>query len=469
MSLARSGSRRLRRSRALTSAPLPALTESIWATTLPRRTIVKRSPRCSTASRMSEKFLAASVALTSGAESDYQMKAMRPCPRARRQRAVQAEGVTQRDSIAALQCTSVPFGARTTSRPSWSFSRTSTSERVQLLRSHRRSRGFKSHHLHPLIGFIAPRCIGTPGWPGISRITRRVIHRVIGGISRWVIKVALCSATHEGDPPRPIRCQFVPRQPVRGLEPAAALPQPWRLPYSCEGSMTPASLAWRASQLGSMTAASLAWRASWGVRRRRPASPAFGALRLTPQGLGSNPRGRTKPQVRGSVRTKRTPENGLGEPNGEPPVPQWLPFSRNLIPRRPAGQGCWPQLRLKRRCPLLPTISACGQCWWLSRHNAGASAGPVALTSGSVASPGYARVPTGRFPSGRDTSMSRRDGERRSSSLRWRHEPLGPRAGAWTGLSLRAHPRQHSREAGQPRWVQAKRRSPRARDCRGSP
>jgi hypothetical protein len=34
---------------------------------------VKCSPRCSTASRMSEKFLAASVALTSGTESDYQI------------------------------------------------------------------------------------------------------------------------------------------------------------------------------------------------------------------------------------------------------------------------------------------------------------------------------------------------------------------------------------------------------------
>jgi len=55
-----------RRSMALTSAPLPVVTGSSWATTLPRRRIVKCSPRCSTASRMSEKFLAASVALTSG-------------------------------------------------------------------------------------------------------------------------------------------------------------------------------------------------------------------------------------------------------------------------------------------------------------------------------------------------------------------------------------------------------------------
>ena len=72
MSRRKPGSRR-RLSRALTSAPRPVLTGSSWATSRPRRTIVKCSPRCSTASRMSEKFLAASVALTSGTESDYQI------------------------------------------------------------------------------------------------------------------------------------------------------------------------------------------------------------------------------------------------------------------------------------------------------------------------------------------------------------------------------------------------------------
>ena len=73
MSRPNPGSRRWQRSKALTSAPRPVLTGSSWATTFPRRTIVKCSPRCSTASRMSEKFLAASVALTSGTESDYQI------------------------------------------------------------------------------------------------------------------------------------------------------------------------------------------------------------------------------------------------------------------------------------------------------------------------------------------------------------------------------------------------------------
>jgi len=72
MSRAKAGSRRWRRRSALISAPLPACTGSSWATTLPRRTIVKCSPRCSTASRRSEKFRAASVALTSGMRSDYQ-------------------------------------------------------------------------------------------------------------------------------------------------------------------------------------------------------------------------------------------------------------------------------------------------------------------------------------------------------------------------------------------------------------
>jgi hypothetical protein len=71
-SRAKAGSRRRRCRSALISAPLPACTGSSWATTLPRRTIVKCSPRCSTASRRSEKFRAASVALTSGMRSDYQ-------------------------------------------------------------------------------------------------------------------------------------------------------------------------------------------------------------------------------------------------------------------------------------------------------------------------------------------------------------------------------------------------------------
>lgn len=59
------------RSSALTSRPRPVLTGSSWATALPRRTMVNRSPRCSTASSMSEKLLAASVALTSVMRSDY--------------------------------------------------------------------------------------------------------------------------------------------------------------------------------------------------------------------------------------------------------------------------------------------------------------------------------------------------------------------------------------------------------------
>lgn len=66
-------SRRCRRSRAFASAPRPGLAGSRWAMGFPRRMTVKCSPRCSTASRMSAKFRAASVALTSGTRSDYQM------------------------------------------------------------------------------------------------------------------------------------------------------------------------------------------------------------------------------------------------------------------------------------------------------------------------------------------------------------------------------------------------------------
>lgn len=73
ISRAKPESGRWRRSIALTSLPFPVVTGSSWAIIRPRRTIVNRSPRCSTASRMSEKFLAASVALTSIVESDYQI------------------------------------------------------------------------------------------------------------------------------------------------------------------------------------------------------------------------------------------------------------------------------------------------------------------------------------------------------------------------------------------------------------
>ena len=73
----KAGSRWWRRRSALTSTPLPAWAGSSWATTLPRRTIVKCSPRCSTASSRSEKLRAASVALTSGMRSDYQTQPTR--------------------------------------------------------------------------------------------------------------------------------------------------------------------------------------------------------------------------------------------------------------------------------------------------------------------------------------------------------------------------------------------------------
>ena len=63
------------RSNALMSAPRPIATGSSWATTLPRRTIVKCSPLCSTASSNSEKFRAALVALISVMRSDYQITA----------------------------------------------------------------------------------------------------------------------------------------------------------------------------------------------------------------------------------------------------------------------------------------------------------------------------------------------------------------------------------------------------------
>jgi hypothetical protein len=54
-----------RRSIAFTSEPRPLKTGSIRATALPRRTMVIRSPRCSTASRRSANLRAASVALIS--------------------------------------------------------------------------------------------------------------------------------------------------------------------------------------------------------------------------------------------------------------------------------------------------------------------------------------------------------------------------------------------------------------------
>jgi hypothetical protein len=81
MSRAKLRSGLCRCSTAFTSAPRPVLTGSNCATTLPRLTIVNRSPRCSTASSRSEKFLAASVALTSGTKSDYQIHGVnvRPC------------------------------------------------------------------------------------------------------------------------------------------------------------------------------------------------------------------------------------------------------------------------------------------------------------------------------------------------------------------------------------------------------
>ncbi len=55
-----------RRSKAFASAPSPGLAGSRCAMGFPRLTTVKCSPRCSTASRMSAKLRAASVALTSG-------------------------------------------------------------------------------------------------------------------------------------------------------------------------------------------------------------------------------------------------------------------------------------------------------------------------------------------------------------------------------------------------------------------
>lgn len=83
-SRAKVGSRRWRCRSALTSAPLPAFTGSSLATTLPRRTILKCSPRCSTASRRPEKFRAASVALTSDTRSDYQTRPLRTSMRRHR-------------------------------------------------------------------------------------------------------------------------------------------------------------------------------------------------------------------------------------------------------------------------------------------------------------------------------------------------------------------------------------------------
>lgn len=64
-SSAQLGSRRWRCSTAFTSMPSPGLAGSSRATARPRRTTVKCSPRCSTASRRSANLRAASVALTS--------------------------------------------------------------------------------------------------------------------------------------------------------------------------------------------------------------------------------------------------------------------------------------------------------------------------------------------------------------------------------------------------------------------
>jgi hypothetical protein len=65
---------RCRRSSSFTSAPWPSVIGSRLAIALPRRTIVKRSPRCSTASRRSAKRRAASVAVISATRSDYQIR-----------------------------------------------------------------------------------------------------------------------------------------------------------------------------------------------------------------------------------------------------------------------------------------------------------------------------------------------------------------------------------------------------------
>ena len=72
-SLLHFASGRCRRSIAFTSAPRPALSGWISATARPRLTTTYRSPSCSTASRRSAKFLAASVAVISGTGSDYQI------------------------------------------------------------------------------------------------------------------------------------------------------------------------------------------------------------------------------------------------------------------------------------------------------------------------------------------------------------------------------------------------------------
>jgi hypothetical protein len=72
-SLAHRVSGRCRRRSALASAPRPRVTGSMWATALPRRVMVYRSPACSTASRRSANLRAASVAVTSGMKSDYQI------------------------------------------------------------------------------------------------------------------------------------------------------------------------------------------------------------------------------------------------------------------------------------------------------------------------------------------------------------------------------------------------------------
>jgi hypothetical protein len=64
-SLFQTGSTRCRRSKAFASAPVIALAGSSCAMTRPRRTIVYRSPRCSTPSSKSAKRLEASVAVTS--------------------------------------------------------------------------------------------------------------------------------------------------------------------------------------------------------------------------------------------------------------------------------------------------------------------------------------------------------------------------------------------------------------------
>ena len=66
------------------------------------------------------------------------------------------------------------------------------------------------------------------------------------------------------------------------------------------------------------------------------------------------PEKRTQPQVRWGIQTKRTTPGGLGEPNGEPPVPPRLPFRAISLPDCAQVRAVGRSSQVKRRYSLPP-------------------------------------------------------------------------------------------------------------------